>query len=377
MADGHAGNSMPQVIAFRTDASLQIGTGHVMRCLTLADALAAKGADCQFLCREHDGNLIEFIRGKGYVTYALPMASVAPADPPKLSAAELTHSHWLGSTQAQDTEACVAILAAQRPDWLIVDHYALDFHWERALMPYCRKLMVIDDLADRHHIADVLVDQNMVEGMDTRYQGKVPERCICLLGPQYALLRQEFSRFRPASLGRRAMPKLECLLVFLGGSDSENETGKVIEGIRLSKKNWRHVDVVVGQSFPLFAVLRQAMANLPAATLHIQTSEMAKLMLEADLAITAGGSVTWEKCALGLPSLVAIQGDNQSPIAIKLHELGAQRTLGKGSELTAADYAQQLDAIQIHDLTTMTEAAQYLCDGTGVVTVLHNMGIAA
>ncbi|MFN3295017.1 MAG: UDP-2,4-diacetamido-2,4,6-trideoxy-beta-L-altropyranose hydrolase, partial [Gemmobacter sp.] len=110
-------------VAFRADASLQIGTGHVMRCLTLADALAARGADCQFICGAHEGNLIEFIRGKGYVAHALPIAHEASpgltAPGPTASTPDLAHAHWLGTTQAQDAEACAPILAAQRPDWLI------------------------------------------------------------------------------------------------------------------------------------------------------------------------------------------------------------------------------------------------------------------
>ena len=186
-------------ITFRTDASLQIGTGHVMRCLTLADALAARGAYCQFICRAHDGNLIEFIRRKGLTAHPLPAGAALPRSP-----TDPTHAAWLGATQAEDAEACAPILAAQRPDWLIVDHYALDARWERALAPHYRKLMVIDDLADRPHSCDLLLDQTF--GRDAAdYRPLVPADCRLLCGSHYALLRPEFAALRPYSLQRRAL----------------------------------------------------------------------------------------------------------------------------------------------------------------------------
>ena len=148
-------------VAFRVDASLSIGSGHVMRCLTLADSLADKGAQCHFICREHPGHLIEYIRRKGYSVHVLPPCAkelflekqpVSTDDPP--------HASWLGCTWDIDAAATRAILNEGEPDWLVVDHYALDARWERALQGVCKKIMVIDDLADRAHICDQLLDQN-------------------------------------------------------------------------------------------------------------------------------------------------------------------------------------------------------------------------
>ncbi len=108
-------------VAFRTDASIEIGTGHVMRCLTLANALVAKGAKCTFICREHAGNLIEHIQSKGHDVYVVPIGQWVDSD--------LGHSAWLGSTQTQDAKECAPLLARLKPDWLVVDHYALDARW--------------------------------------------------------------------------------------------------------------------------------------------------------------------------------------------------------------------------------------------------------
>jgi UDP-2,4-diacetamido-2,4,6-trideoxy-beta-L-altropyranose hydrolase len=350
-------------IAFRTDASLQIGSGHVMRCLTLADSLKAQGATCHFICRAHSGHLMEVIRQRGYWVNSLtePVTQHTPDHP--------AHAAWLGSIWQADATDTAAVLVSLQPDWLVVDHYALEQRWESTLKPHYKKLLVIDDLADRAHICDVLLDQNLVESMASRYQGKVPSHCTCLLGPQYALVRPEFNMLRPASLARRSTPSRKRLLVFMGGSDVSNETGKVIAGIQLSNFAWQHIDVVVGQSYPALQSLKDSLLNLPVAKLHVQTPHMAQLMAAADLAVTTGGSVTWEKCALGLPSFVVIDGTNQQPIATMMHERGAQCTLGLASDITAEVYAEQLDKLQAHQLAAMTHSARSICEGTGTLAV--------
>lgn len=363
-------------VIFRTDASLLIGTGHVMRCQTLAHALRDKGADCRFVCREHPGNMIDYLRRQGFDVVSLPIPDSCQPNS-ETDALQLAHATWLGCDWATDADQTRVGAGEMIVDWLIVDHYALDARWEQALRPVYRKLMAIDDLADRAHVCDVLLDQNMVEKIDTRYHGKVPEHCTCLLGPEYALLRPEFNALRPASLARRQMPELSRLLVFMGGSDEENETSKVVDGIKQANRKWQHIDVVVGQSFPAIQALKNDLAGFPSATLHVQTSDMARLMTAADLAITAGGSVTWEKCALGLPSLVAIQGDNQHPIATKMHECGAQITLGLASELTPATYAHYLDAVRLDALSAMIQSAAAICDGSGFASVLNILGTQA
>lgn len=375
MVVGRVGKRKVPVIVFRVDASLQAGIGHVMRCLTLAKTLHEAGVECQFICRSHPGNMIDFIRTEGFEVVSLQMTETH-SQTMESETNGLTHSDWLGEKWETDASQTLAAIGEAVFDWLIVDHYALDVHWERAVRPRFKKILVIDDLADRPHDCEVLLDQNMVNRLNERYQDKLPVGCISLLGPQYAILRPEFGQLRPASLSRRAIPKLERLLVFLGGSDIDNETGKVVEGVRLSKKDWQHIDVVVGKSFPELVELKKKLVELPSARLHIQTSEMAKLMCDADLAITAGGSVTWEKCALGLPSLVVTEGENQYPIATKMHQIGAQRTLGMANELSPDRYAHVIDAIQLDDLTAMTKSAQSICDGSGIAAVLHAMGIA-
>ncbi len=362
---------MTMQVAFRVDASTRMGTGHVMRCLTLADALRARGARCLFVCREHKGHLIELIRQRGHDAIGLPL----PERDGSASnfSGDLAHSAWLGADWDDDAARTAAVLNGSPRDWLVVDHYALDARWETALRPCYRKLMVIDDLADREHVCDLLLDQNLTEDMESRYRGKIPADCIALIGPRHALLRPEFAELRPKALARRRTPVMERLLIFMGGSDPENETGKAVAGVARANRRWRHVDVVVGQGFSALAALKDAMERLPSAALHIQTPDMAELMTVADLAVTAAGSVTWEKCALGLPSLVAILADNQREIAQAMHRRGALRIMGVASDLTSGCYAKHLDELTLDEIPPMIDHAARICDGSGAGLVLEVM----
>ena len=358
-------------IVFRVDASMEIGSGHVMRCLSLADALDANGANCRFICRKYPGNLIELIEKRGYAVLAMPNENIdlllGSTDSEK---GGLEHSHWLGDWRT-DARQTIESLKSEIVDWLVIDHYGIDSRWESEVHANYKHLMVIDDLADRDHICEILLDQNFIDGMAERYVGRVPKNCACLIGPEFALVRPEFNIMRASSLAHRKNPALNRLLVFMGGSDPENETAKVIEGIKLAKRKWQHVDVVVGQAYPFLDNLKANIIDLGNITLHVQVSNMATLMAEADFSITAGGSVTWEKCTVGLPSFVVIVSANQIPIATSMHACGAQRTLGISSEMTSGYYASNLDALVIEEINSMIVSASKLCDGTGIKTIVE------
>lgn len=358
-------------VAFRADASLQIGTGHVMRCLTLADALAARGADCQFICGAHEGNLIEFIRSKGYVAHALPIAHEAStgltAPGPTASTPDLAHAHWLGTTQAQDAEACAPILAAQRPDWLIVDHYALDARWERALAPHYRKLMVIDDLADRPHACDLLLDQTF--GRDAAdYRPLVPADCHLLCGSQYAMLRPEFAALRPYSLQRRARPALRELLITMGGVDKDNATGQVLQALRTCPLPADcRITVVMGATAPWLEEVRMQAQDMPWPTqVLVGVSDMAQLMADSDLAIGAAGATSWERCCLGLPTAMMVLAANQRHAARLLEQVNAVRMLDLAANLQKG-LAEFINGIFTSEtlLAQLRDSASKVTDGKG------------
>lgn len=351
-------------IAFRTDASLQIGTGHVMRCLTLAKALAAQGAECEFICREHPGNLIEFIRGQGFTTHLLPLLPEAGATG---SGPEPFHRHWLGATQYQDAEACRPFLAGYPSNWLITDHYALDSRWEQALAPLYQKLLVIDDLADRTHACNILLDQTLGrESAD--YLPLVPKGCRLLCGSSYALLRPEFAALRPYSLKRRADAALGELLVNMGGVDKDNITGQVLAALLACPlpKNCR-ITVVMGSTAPWLERVRQQVQELPWPNrVLVGVSNMAQLMADSDLAIGAAGTTAWERCCLGLPAVVLVLANNQLKVAQSLSATGAAAVINGGGDM-ASQLAELMTKLLEHpdSLRTMSHAAMQVVDGGG------------
>lgn len=367
-------------VMFRADASLQMGTGHIMRCLTLADALRAQGVDCQFFCREHPGNLIDLIRGKAYTVHVLPLLpeKAASALPGGASVAldELPYGYWLGTTQEQDAEACATILAALSPDWLIVDHYALDVRWEIMLKQHYRKLMVIDDLADRSHWCDLLLDQNLGRCPED-YRSLLPGHCQLLIGPSYALLRSEFAALRPTALARRQQPGVQDVLIALGGVDQHNYTGTIIDALKNSDLlPGVRLTVVLGATAPHLECVRASVSEClwPVEVLS-GIDDMAERMMRADLAIGAGGGSAWERCCLGLPTLLVILAENQKSASYALAAMGAaillDLELPLGAQLQSA-FARLKDP---STLRLLTDAASRVTDGGGVEHILERMGV--
>lgn len=363
-------------VLFRADASLQIGTGHVMRCLTLADALTALGSDCQFICREHQGNLIELIRSKGYITHVLPArAASVHAEAPGAWKSLPPHAQWLGTSQEEDAKACEQILIELRPDWLVVDHYALDARWEVALKPHYSKLLVIDDLADRPHDCDVLLDQTLGRSGD-EYKALVPVNCQTLCGSQYALLRPEFVALRDYSMRRRVKSEVRQLLITMGGVDNGNATGDVLEALRDCRLPADcNITVILGPTAPWLAEVERKSQQLPWATkVLVGVSDMARLMADSDLAIGAAGSTAWERCCLGLPTVMLLLADNQRGVALGLAQVKAAEVIAEPQAIRAR-LPELLNRLveNAEALTSMSKAALSVVDGRGVEAISEIM----
>jgi len=312
-------------IAFRVDASVRIGTGHFMRCLTLADELTQRGAQICFVSRYLPEYLANLLAAKGYELARLDSTeNDADLD-------ELTHAPWLGCSQAQDAKNSIKALSDRAWDWLIVDHYALDCRWESKLRQAVKKILVIDDIADRQHDCDVLLDQNFYADMSTRYAGKVPDHCRLLLGPRYALLREEFRHLREQVEPRKG--SVQRILVFFGGVDADNYTGRAIQALTDIGVADMQVDVVIGAQHPCREAIETACLHQH-FTCYVQTNRMAELMAAADLSIGAGGTATWERCYMGLPSIILVLAENQNKAAKDLDAAGVLINLGDARLIT-------------------------------------------
>jgi len=331
-------------VVFRVDASLEMGTGHVMRCLTLANELKQQNHEIVFICRELTGNLILLIK---YPVLVLPKNDNFQSDG--------LYLNWLGATQEQDAEQTIKVIP-KNTDLLIVDSYALDEIWHKKLIPYTKKIMVIDDLADRQFDCDVLLNQNLGTQIKD-YKDKVPNVCELLLGCDYALLRPEFPNLRENALIKRKNTKvIKNILISMGGSDITNKTYDILQEV----SDDLNIVVILGGISPHNKIIKNYAKSKKNVKVVVDADNISSLMFDADLAIGAGGSTSWERCCLGLPTLLYVLAENQRKIAGNLEQLGAVKIVDN-LKVNLQNILNNFSFWQI-----MSEKAQTVCDGIGV-----------
>lgn len=322
----------------RCDASPALGGGHVMRCLTLARALLAAGRELRFACAEDSMMSVPALARSGFDVIELSN----PLDPHEL----LTRIEWPIGT-------------------MVIDHYGIDAGFERALRPHTGKIVVIDDLADRPHDCDLLIDQNFGRHA-ADYAGLVPTEAIVLAGAQYALLRPEFPAVRERTLARRAATEVVGrILISMGLTDTSGITLDVLRSV-LTANTGAVVDVILGTNAPSLPALRALAASRDDVILHVDVADMAPLMAEADLAIGAGGSTNWERCCLGLPTVVMVLAENQRNIVRALGEAGAVLPAATLDEVAAG--VSRL-AGSVEERRSISAAAACVTDGDGAAWV--------
>lgn len=349
-------------IFIRADASINIGTGHIMRCLSLADYLTDSNLSrnfkinsichneheqigkVHFVCRDEPGNLINLIKQRGYDVFSLPA----------------------GIDLEVDRKLTEEILQKQTSDLLIIDHYEITYSWESSLRKFVNKIMVIDDLADRKHNCDILLNQNFTPHS---YKNMVPEHCILLLGPSYTLLRPEFSELR-----KKVHPhtgEVKRILVFMGGSDPSNETSKAIHAIQMLNNSDIITDVVIGKSNPNRNEIETLASKTPNTICHFNVNNMAEMMLRSDLCIGAGGTTTWERCCLGLPTVVIAIAENQK--IMESADFNFIIYLGWYEELYDRNIYENLQFLLKHKaiIRKLSSNGLELVDGCGVARVVN------
>lgn len=348
-------------IAIRADASARIGSGHIMRCLTLAEACRKRGASLRFICRDHPGNLIDLIWARGFEVSILPPVAV---DTESVSG-ELD---WLGVGSEQDsreTRAAIASLGLAL-DWIVIDQYGIDARWEQQLRGSVDRIMVIDDLADRPHDCDLLLDQNFRQTHDGRYTRLVPDHCKLAMGPQFALLQEDYAIWRRRILPREAVSRL---LIYFGGADVEGLTGMAI-GAALPFGDL-HIDAVVPRGDAHLAALRAQATDQPRLTLHTDLPSLAALVAESDLAIGAFGATSWERLCLGLPTIAVSLADNQTGVARELSAAELAIWAGPAEMVSQEKLTSMIDmVIRNDDLARWSERCMAICDGQGTERIV-------
>lgn len=328
---------------FRFDASHAIGGGHAYRCLTLARALADVGWEIIVAARPETFAIVPI------ASDFLSMVIECP----------------------EGEEAATIGTGIVSADLLVIDHYFRDAVFERCARSWAQRILVIDDLADRPHDCDFLLDQTYGRHAQD-YRGLVPPFCTLLMGPDYALLRPQFFSERVGALQRRRVSKVEKILVSMGATDSDNLSSIVLEGIAQTELK-ACVDVVLGATAPYLSTVRsQAAAMKQNVRVFVGVANMASLMASADLAVGTGGVTSWERCCLGLPTLLAVVADNQRLIASGLEKSGAVVVVTDNLSTVIGETLTSL-AGSPERLRSMALAAANICDGQGTGRVTQKV----
>ena len=343
---------MKNIIFIRVDSSTKIGYGHFMRCMALADTLQ-KNFEINFITRSLEGSLISDIQKKGFGIFQF-------------------YSNSEKINEKNDAQKTISLIKKHSgsKNILIVDNYQLSKKWETDVKPFVHKLIVIDDLPNRSHNCDLLIDQNLHTKVNGLYKGLIPPNCVKLIGPKFSMIRKEFRMMRK-SVKPRTFP-IKKILVSFGGSDTENQTLIALNSIK--KMNGKiNVDVVVGKANKTKKTLKIFCNKNKHFTYHEQIDNIADLMLSSDLSIGSSGSTTWERCCLGLPAIVSISSNDQRDIANSLSRKKCIINLGDVKKLKETNYLKAIINIKKNDLRTMSKNSLRLVDGNGTQRILKHI----
>ena len=354
-------------VAIRADASEVMGTGHLMRCAALARAIKKRGAAVTFVCRNLPATLSAFVKNQGFGVCLLPHSGSGAGSAQGYEA-------WLGAPWETDALQTVSALETEGAvDWLIVDHYGIDFRWEERLRTAGCRILVIDDLAIQRHACDLLLNQNLIASVHDRYRNLIPEYCRLLAGPQFALLRQEFHASRMSL--NRGSEQVGNLLVFLGGADPDGVTLRVLKVVDGIRSNELQVTAILGAANPHGETIKRLYGQRSGYKVISQVASMAELMVQADLAIGAGGISTWERSCLGLPAIIIAIAENQVEVSRTAAEAGACLYLGAATSLSDEELAAGL-SVMISSASlrkSVSRACLELVDGLGCERVATEM----
>lgn len=342
-------------VLIRADASPTIGSGHIARCLTLARVLRAQGSHVAFACRRLPGHRLDALSAEGFETFALP--DFYPDEDPQQ-----------GIESMLPWQADIDALALQLDghadfDWIIVDHYGLDHHWQTAARRWSSRIAAVDDLATRRYSVDLLLNQNL-SGLSENYAPLLPDDCRTLLGPRYAMLREEFNC--PAI---EIKPRARRVLVNFGGFDAAMQTHHAM--LALADFCALQVDFVAGADNPAWAQMQALAETRSNWRLHSFVSDFYQRMTEADLFIGAGGGTSWERAAMGLPTICIAVSNNQQANGEVMAAAGAHVFMGAREQVSVEQLRDAIGFVvdNVYLRQGLAERSRQLVDGRGALRV--------
>lgn len=323
-------------VIVRVDASATIGHGHLSRCLALADALKHRGWSSTFVMRHWSRPAASRVEAAGHSARFLDASSER----------RQRGNKWLDVSWEVDARQTLEVVDDASVRCVVVDQYGLDERWERFVSEQMGTLVVvIDGLAAHRHDCDLLVDPTYhCSSGEQRWHSLVPKETVVLAGPRYAMLRPEFEEALAVRQERDG--RVEEILVAFGGSDAAGATELAVEAVSPLAGEGVRTTVVAGASKPDIDGLRTLCAEREGVELVVDTDEMARLMVSADLAIGGAGTMTWERAFVGLPAIVIAIADHQRGVARPVADAGAIRYLGAIGEVDASQLCAVVETLR-------------------------------
>jgi len=356
-------------ILFRVDASILIGSGHVMRCLTLADEFKKQGWETIFVSRDLPGNNFKEIESRSHCLKILPR----PHHYFHNNIKNKSYEDWIGVSQEYDAEEIVTLLRCYNIDWIVVDHYSLGKCWEIKMKKISQNIFVIDDLDDRQHECKILLNHTNLPSFKKKYKDLTSKNTKLLLGPKYLLLSPEYLKIKNRLSNNNG--NIKRIFIYYGSIDLSNETGKALEALITMNISDIIIDVAIGRNNLNIENIKTLVSKIKNAYLHFQLPNLADIMSKSDLALSAGGYTIWEQNYLGLASLVTGVAENQVKPTIYLDKIGCLIWLGLSEDVFKDQIINKLQMLIEHPelIINQSKIKMGLVDGLGVERVAKKM----
>lgn len=352
-------------IVFRVDSTKEIGSGHLYRCLILANSLTESGFNCIFIINKRNDKISELIKFNRHQLKYLSIKDKLP-----ISEKINSHKQWLKHSWKEDAEATINILEKNFVSLVVVDHYSLDYRWERKIKKHTRKIMVIDDLDNRKHECDILLDHNYRSENNAYKKNIINNLCLKLLGLKYLIINKEYVNYKK----KVTRENIKKILIFFGGSDSEKLTELIVGKLIKLDKNKYNVSIVIGINNDRKKSIEKLIKNLNNFKCYESQMNLASMLEKNDLVIGALGMNLWERLCIGTPSVVISKGIDQKIFGKKLASKKCIHLIGHYNEVSEKKIELRLKKfLQMKITQSMTSRLQNMVDGCGTERVANEL----
>ncbi len=344
-------------VAFRVDSSLEIGFGHISRCLNLANQLKEHGYKSIFVINSNNNLVTNLIKKNNHIVKNLKIKKN------KSYANSRGFKSWLKHSWQDDAALTIKKIESFSILALIVDHYALDYKWERKLRLLTDQIIVIDDLDNRKHDCNILVDHNYRTPSGDPYQQNLLRKSKKLIGLDYALIDPIYSKYKKQFQNK----KIKNILVSFGGADKYSLTELIIDNLSDKYFDNFKIKIVIGINNINEAIIKKKCRKFNNIKIYKAPKNLAKLLFNSDLVIGALGTSLWERMCVGVPSIVIASGEDQKLFAESLNKEGFIKLLGFADQINKVNVKSSLKRLLLknYNKSNIVQLQKHV-DGNGV-----------